>query len=83
MRASSLGHQQLVSTLLEAGADPNLQENKGWTALMLAYIRGHYKVADELINYGARTDIFDDNGMTARDHKIAFEKKPKSTPTLS
>ena len=77
-----MGHQQLVSTLLEAGVDPNLQENVGWTALMLAYDRGHENVANELINHGARTDIKDNSGKTAEDHKIAFEKKPKSTNPL-
>ncbi|GBO29847.1 KN motif and ankyrin repeat domain-containing protein 1, partial [Araneus ventricosus] len=41
MNAASRGCVQMVRLLLEAGADPNLQDSDGSTALMYASVHGH------------------------------------------
>jgi len=48
MIASIHGHKDLVQRLLELGADPRLQDNKGQTALAFALKKGHADVAQLL-----------------------------------
>lgn len=56
-----------VTTMIAAGADLDLQDNRGRTALMVAASLGHAKVAEALLKAGARADIADGEGKTARD----------------
>ncbi len=51
--------------LLRAGADPNVVDMRGKTPLH--YVGNDAEMADLLLEYGARTDICDDKGKTARD----------------
>lgn len=48
MMAAIRGNKPLVEVLLESGADPRLEDNKGQTALTFAQKRGHTDVAELL-----------------------------------
>ena len=37
------GHHQVVVILLQKGADPNIHDNNGWTALLLSSQNGHHR----------------------------------------
>jgi ankyrin repeat protein len=65
--AARTGDAELVRVLVEAGADLNVQESEGWTALMLA-ANGHDVVlAEVLLNAGASHDLRLPDGRTAVD----------------
>ena len=55
IRASKLGHLEVVRSLIEAGADLNLKTEEGWTALMYACENDHLEVVKSLVN--ARADV--------------------------
>ena len=44
MWAAGAGHDKTVALLLERGADPGLQDNRGKTALQMADDAGHLAV---------------------------------------
>ena len=50
MFACAKGHEKIVQTLINKGADVNAKNLKGQTALMLAMANGHEKVVQTLIN---------------------------------
>ena len=54
------GHSSVISALVSAKCDPNLQRKDGWTPLHLACWNGHYDAVRELIEsrckINARTD---------------------------
>lgn len=53
IRASRGGHAAVVRLLLAAGADPNLAEGEGITALTVAAEGGHLEVVRLLLEAGA------------------------------
>jgi uncharacterized protein len=53
-----------VRALADAGADLNLIDPDGTTALVIAVINAHYDLADVLLEKGANPDIGDVTGMT-------------------
>ena len=57
MRAARQGRTQMVRTLLEHGADPNLVRNDNFTALSLAAFFGHTEIVEMLLGRGAQTDV--------------------------
>ncbi|HEX2269653.1 MAG TPA: ankyrin repeat domain-containing protein, partial [Pyrinomonadaceae bacterium] len=57
MRAARHGRVQMVRTLLEHGADPNVARSDKFTALSLAAFFGHTEIVEILLNHGARTDV--------------------------
>ncbi|OCA07067.1 ankyrin repeat domain-containing protein [Wolbachia endosymbiont of Trichogramma pretiosum] len=63
---------QAIDLLLEAGADPNIQDNKGKTPLYLAASKGHYDNANSLLLKGANPNITSRKGRTPK--QIATNK---------
>ena len=57
MIAAGNGHHECVDLLLKAGADKDIQNRKGGTALMMASFRGHHLCVDLLLKAGANKDI--------------------------
>jgi hypothetical protein len=67
--ACELGHEQVVKALLGGkyegrGATIDLRDKSGWTALLLASIKGHESVARLLLSHGAKQEL-QNNGYTA------------------
>ncbi|WP_264687086.1 ankyrin repeat domain-containing protein [Wolbachia endosymbiont (group B) of Rhopobota naevana] len=63
---------QAVDLLLEAGADPNIQDSKGKTPLYIAAAKGHYNNANSLFLKGANPNITSRKGKTPQ--QIATNK---------
>ncbi|XP_011407239.1 PREDICTED: ankyrin repeat domain-containing protein 50-like [Amphimedon queenslandica] len=63
--ACERAHEDVVHSLLSAGANANIQDNKGWTAPMLAGERGHENIVHSLLCAGANVNIQDNKGRTA------------------
>ena len=57
MRASKHGCAKFVQLLLEYKASINMQNNRGWTALMFASDEKHTEAATLLLEHGADADI--------------------------
>ena len=65
MAAANKGHSDLVSLLLERGADPDIRTDDGDTALIGAALDGHSDIVSLLLGAGAKVDAKDKNGTTA------------------
>ena len=64
--ASRNGHKDVVSMLLQAGAQVDAKDTYGWTALMWASSRNGYKdIVSMLLQAGAQVDAKDNDGWTA------------------
>jgi ankyrin repeat protein len=65
MFAAELGLAEIATQLLEAKADPDRQNGKGWTATMLAAYHGKQRLLDLLIAGGADLNLRARNGVSA------------------
>ncbi|GAB1216091.1 hypothetical protein ATERTT37_005296 [Aspergillus terreus] len=65
--ASCFGHQDVVSALLDAGANVDQQDRNQWSALMWAMTNRHKTIAKILLDHGASPDIKSTSGGTAFD----------------
>jgi ankyrin repeat protein len=65
MFAAREGSAKAARALADAGADLNLTEPDGGTALVLAIINSHYDTASVLVDKGADSNIADSAGMAA------------------
>lgn len=54
----------VVEYLLAQGADPDLTDNRGRSALHIAAERGHISIVERLVKHGAIADAEDRNGST-------------------
>ena len=51
--------------LLQHKANPNIQDNNGWTALMVSCIAEDVTIIEILIDAGSNVDIVKQDGLTA------------------
>jgi len=65
----------LVKVLIEAGADTNVQDKDGQSALVVAVGAGDEKTVEELVKSGANPDLEDSLGSTARKYATLFRNK--------
>ncbi len=63
--AASEGHTAIVKLLLEEGANPDIQNNIGWTVLIFAASKGHTAIVKLLLEHGADPNIQEEDGWTA------------------
>lgn len=67
-----------VEILLKNGADPNLKDKNGKTALMHAVVMlGTEKTVNLLLEYGADPNLKDNEGYTALMHASCYIKREK------
>ena len=65
--AGALDAETVAELLLERGAAIEAQDNRGYTALMIAADAGHGGIVDLLLRRGATRDTKGQDGKTARD----------------
>ncbi len=71
--------ERVVPLLLSMGANINLQNCEGKTALMIAFKKGNYGAVYQLINSGAKLNIKDGGGNTALINCLSkFEVAPRA-----
>lgn len=64
-QAASAGKASQLGTLVKQGARVDGQDEKGWTALMMAAWDGHASCVQLLLDAGASREIRQENGLTA------------------
>ena len=62
--AAQASSETIVKTLLENGADPNLQARDGRAPLHIAAKLRFFEIAEELLTNGANIDLLDNEGLT-------------------
>ena len=70
------GIRQAVDLLLKNGADPNIQNKSGETALMVVVSQGKLPIVDLLLKNGANPDIQNKDGNTALMMAVSQGKLP-------
>ena len=65
LKWTTKGDVKGVLSLIKVGVDVNIQDQKGWTALMIASHNGHVKVTELLIREGANVNVQSNVGDTA------------------
>ena len=58
------GNQDIISLILEKGADVNLIDNDGWTPLNLAIDKDKIEIVQFLVANGANLNLFDGAGLS-------------------
>ena len=65
MAAAAGGGAEIISALIDFGANIDAQNCEGVTALMMASFYGHYDSVHELLQAGANADLHDKKNKTA------------------
>ncbi len=58
----NINNREEVEELLKMGADPNIQDKKGETALYKSLKKDNREVIEVLLKYSAKTDISTEKG---------------------
>ena len=84
MYAARQGATDVARTLLELGANVNVQDPEGYTPLLEAIVNGHFDLAAELVNRGANPNLADKSGMAALYATIEMRTPPweRSRPDI-
>lgn len=64
MESSALGKPDIVELAIALGADVDVKDRKGQTALLVTVNNGRSTAAQVLVNAGASTAVFDESGRT-------------------
>ena len=72
------GNIKSIQELLDIGADVNIRNHKGETALHCASKAGFVAVVELLLENGAHIDLLDNNGSTALQHALRSTIKSRS-----
>lgn len=77
MYAASIGDLEVLTRLIEQGADVNLKANNhdGLTATMIAIRNRHSHIVSSLLASGASTTIDDNHGRSAMDHATQISRR--------
>jgi ankyrin repeat protein len=67
------GNASSVDVLLEHGANVNIKDDVGLTALHWAVVRGDRNCIRRLLEHGAEINAKDNEGRTARDMAVEFK----------
>ena len=70
MAATVKSNESIVDVLLENGADPNIQDTNGKTALLYCSTFGLNSIAEKLLAAGANANLKDKTGNRALDYAI-------------
>jgi hypothetical protein len=71
---SAMGrHKDVIKTLIEAGADVNIKNKDGQTALIIVVGAGDIEIVEMLVKAGADPDIEDAFGVSARMYANIFK----------
>ncbi|MGB7923796.1 MAG: ankyrin repeat domain-containing protein [Pyrinomonadaceae bacterium] len=71
LQAARDGNVRAINVLLMSGANPNSILD-GWTALMIATIKGHCEIVRALLNKGADANLKNHDGLTALRFAVAM-----------
>ena len=70
-KAASKGDVAYVNQCLKSGISVHKKEGNGWTALHSAAFNGRINIARILLKHGAKKNIKDKSGQTARDYAVS------------
>lgn len=70
LAATYKGNIEILEVLLQKGANPNLTDNKGMTALMLASQFENETIVNKLLEYKADKTILNSEGKTAFEYAV-------------
>lgn len=70
MAATVKNNENIVDLLLSHGADPNIQDTNGKTALLYCSTFGINTIAEKLLKAGANANLKDNTGNRALDYAI-------------
>jgi ankyrin repeat protein len=65
LHAARLGNKEVLKELIDKKVDINIQDDRGYTPLILACYNNHYEAADLLLQAGADVNGYDFGGNTA------------------
>lgn len=71
--AAAVGNDELVTSILNSGIEPNITGPNGQTALMLAARNGHFSTVKLLVGRGASLAAVTKAGNSAEDFAVKFE----------